>query len=163
MLTAKSLCGHHPMIPLLEAIASSVRSQKLIARRHGNSRSKSRYDRIRILESSVQRCGGRLRLQSSRVLEPRVLTQSPALPLPAASHSIPASLPKLFHLSGNPLLLPVSWTLRQDSAQTVTPLSSPLQLGSIRPGFSPLGCKEKSSTNTSSSHLSPPPSSWNLD
>ena len=150
---AKSLCGHHPMIPFLEEIANLVMSHKLIAGGHGNGRSKSLSDRIRILESRVQRHGGHLRLQSSRVLEPRVLTQSPALLLPATSPSIPAALPKLFHLSGNPLLLPVSWTLRQDSAQTITPLSDPLRLGSIHPGFSPLGCKEKSSTNASSNHL----------
>lgn len=65
------------------------------------------------------------RLQSSCVPEPRAVTQSPARPLPAAGHSIPAPSPKLLHLSGNPLLVPVSWTLHQDSAQTATPLSGP--------------------------------------
>ena len=129
--------------------------QKLIAKGQKNSRSRSHSNRRRILDTEVQRCESCLRLQSREVVEPRgpeILVPPPARPflLLCPSPGIPSASPNLW-----------TFTLHQNSAQTIPPLSCPLLLGCIHLDFSPPGRSENSATLTSSSHLSLRPSSSN--
>ena len=122
--------------------------QKLIAKGQKNSRSRSHSNRRRILDTEVQRCESCLRLQSQEVVEPRgpeILVPQPARPflLLCPSPGIPSASPNLW-----------TFTLHQNSAQTIPPLSCPLLLGCIHLDFSPPGRRENSATLTSSSHLS---------